>query len=278
MALALPVQWPRLGHVGHLGSGRRHHVARQCSNQSWRVQAATLGGTLVSLLKALRQAGVAERKRRLREATTAQLRIISAGLRLRVAPVGEGSRAALMARIEEALALDARLAAPDQPIGRILRSFPTDKTDQFEQLMIERLSCAKLKGLCRPLRLSTAGRKAELANQIIAELMERHPPGFQEPEVVKIPATMPRAKPAPSEPKVLQPFDAAPRPRDESPDRSEPEEDVEDGVLIPTVLVSEEERRQCQQAERRQRRRNRFAEILAEELSCVMHPQQGATC
>ena len=197
MALALPVQWPRLGHVGHVGSGRRHHVARQCSNQSWRVQAATLGGTLVSLLKALRQAGVAERKRRLREATTAQLRIISAGLRLRVAPVGEGSRAALMARIEEALALDARLAAPDQPIGRILRSFPTDKTDQFEQLMIERLSCAKLKGrpttltlvlastcfkspasaprchagmpgLCRPLRLSTAGRKAGPAGQVLA--------------------------------------------------------------------------------------------------------------
>ena len=145
MALALPVQWPRLG---HMGPGRRHHVARQCSNQSWRVQAATLGGTLVSLLKALRQAGVAERRRRLREATTAQLRIISAGLRLRapVTPVGQGSRAALMARIEEALAQDARLAAPDQPIGRILRSFPTDKTDQFEQLMIDRLSCAKLKG------------------------------------------------------------------------------------------------------------------------------------
>ncbi|CAE7803389.1 unnamed protein product [Symbiodinium sp. CCMP2456] len=273
MALALPVQW----RLGHMGPGRRLHVARQCSNQSWRVQAATLGGTLVSLLKALRQAGVAERRRRLREATTAQLRIISAGLRLR-APGGEGSRAALMARIEEALAQDARLAAPDQPIGRILRSFPTDKTDQFEQLMIDRLSCAKLKGLCRPLRLSTAGRKAELANQIIAELMERHPPGFQEPEVVKIPASMPRAtRPSgPSEPKVLH--DASPRGRrDESPDRSEPE-DVEDGVLIPTVLVSEEERRQCQQAERRQRRRNRFAEILAEELSCVVHPQQGATC
>ncbi|CAE7537970.1 unnamed protein product [Symbiodinium necroappetens] len=266
MALALPVQWPRLG---HMGPGRRHHVARQCSNQSWRVQAATLGGTLVSLLKALRQAGVAERRRRLREATTAQLRIISAGLRLRapVTPVGQGSRAALMARIEEALAQDARLAAPDQPIGRILRSLPTDKTDQFEQLMIDRLSCAKLKGLCRPLRLSTAGRKAELANQIIAELMERHPPGFQEPEVVKIPA-MPRARPGHSEPDA---------PQRDSPDRSEPE-DVEDGVLIPTVLVSEEERRQCQQAERRQRRRNRFAEILAEELSCVVHPQQGATC
>ena len=107
------------------------------------MQAATLGGTLVSLLKALRQAGVAERRRRLREATTPQLRIISAGLRLRVV---EGSRAALMGRIEEALAQDARLAAPDQPIGRILRNFPVNKTDQFEELMIKRLSSAKLKG------------------------------------------------------------------------------------------------------------------------------------
>ena len=122
---------------------QNHHVSCRCTKQSWRVQAATLGGTLVSLLKALRQAGVAERRSRLREATTAQLRIISAGLRLRVV---EGSRAALMDRIEGALAQDAELAAPDQPIGRILRNFPTNKTDQFEQLMIERLSCAKLKG------------------------------------------------------------------------------------------------------------------------------------
>ena len=152
MALALPVQWPRLGHV----PVRKHRVSCRCTDQSWRVQAATLGGTLVSLLKALRQAGVAERRKRLREATTAQLRIISAGLRLRVV---EGSRTALMGRIEEALVQDARLAAPDQPIGRILRSFPTNKTDQFEQLMIERLSCAKLKGpACSA--FSTAGNMA----------------------------------------------------------------------------------------------------------------------
>lgn len=84
------------------GPGRPAHVERRrgtsCrAGRDWQRQATTVSGTLAALLQSLRCASHTERRQRLRRASGVQLRIISAGLRLR----SSDSRPIMVERIEE---------------------------------------------------------------------------------------------------------------------------------------------------------------------------------
>ena len=67
------------------------------AGRDWQRQATTVSGTLAALLQSLRCASHTERRQRLRSASGVQLRIISAGLRLR----SSDSRPTMVERIEE---------------------------------------------------------------------------------------------------------------------------------------------------------------------------------
>ena len=153
--------------------GARAPPAPRVPRPSWRRQAQTVSATVAALLQSLRLVGAAERRARLRRATTGQLRVLGAGLRLRVA----GAREALLERIEEALRQDGVRAQQGWPSNLILSSpFEGQSCSEFERVIRERLSCSELKsasgklpkasksgcgpGLCKVLRLSTEGRKA----------------------------------------------------------------------------------------------------------------------
>ena len=94
MDVSLP--WRCLPQVGVVGVYRRPRTSR-CASGDWQRQATTVSGTLAALLQRLRSATLGERQRRLRSASLVQLRIISAGLRLRLSD----SRDVLVQKIEE---------------------------------------------------------------------------------------------------------------------------------------------------------------------------------
>lgn len=222
-----------------------------------------MSGTLAALLQSLRRATLGERQRRLRSATLVQLRIISTGLRLRMSD----SRPVLVQRIEDALAEDDRRA--QQPLGHAIlnRPFPEKKSRKFQRMIAERLKAVELKSFCRLLRLSTAGRKAHLASEITSELLERHhlPGGLPTNEdgqgATSSAEGVVEARQSTAESLEEDVFTQS---------RTETAETAETAtVLIPTVLANDDERRCIQKEERRLQRRQRLAQILAEELSSV---------
>eukprot|EP00435_Cladocopium_sp_Y103_P058454 s408_g20.t1 len=256
MDVSLPLPWRCLPPVGAGGvcPSRRPRVSRCAYNGDWQRQAATVSGTLAALLQSLRRATLGERQRRLRAATLVQLRIISAGLRLRMSD----SRPVLVQRIEDAFAEDDRLA--QQPLGDKLllnQPFTIEESREFQRLIAERLNAEKLKRLCRFLRLSTAGRKAQLASEITSELLERH----------HLPGLSAAHRAGPRELQgVVEPRQSTADSLEEDVFTESRMETAETAtVLIPTVLANADERRCIQKEERRLQRRQRLAQILAED-------------
>ena len=96
MDVSLPLPWRCLPH-GAVGVCPSRPRTSRWAYGDWQRQASTVSGTLAALLQSLRRATLGERHRRLRSATLVQLRIISAGLRLRMSD----SRPVLVQRIEE---------------------------------------------------------------------------------------------------------------------------------------------------------------------------------
>ena len=98
MDVSLPLPWRCLPQVGRVGvCPRRPRTSRCAYSGDWQRKATTVSGTLAVLLQSLRRATLGERQQQLRRATLVQLRIISAGLRLRISD----SRPVLLQRIEE---------------------------------------------------------------------------------------------------------------------------------------------------------------------------------
>jgi len=267
---------------------------RSCSSRVARQQEAPFGdfysrgfksacaigvGSLASVVRALRRAGVEERKKRLRMECLAELRAICVGLRLNFG----GSRAELVKRIENALSQDDELAAPEKPIGRLIKALNNlPGKVQAAGLLASRFKATDLKSLCRPLRLSTTGGKELLANRITEELGHRctKPRGA---------CTQPRRFPsrasqasqqvpqAPLEPEIIEPQSFS-RQSQQSPSPSTSTWIHEDNVATAREIPDPEDDRLQRKHERHLRRRRRLAEILAEELSAVFGPAYaGAT-
>ncbi|CAJ1373493.1 unnamed protein product [Effrenium voratum] len=233
----------------------------RCLAQDWKTQASTLSSTLVVLLQALRRASAKERRVRLQEANMSQLRIISAGLRLRICKSQED----LVRKIADALAEDDKLA--QKPIGKYLRPLPEDEAEQFQQRITD-LKSRQLRKLCRALRLSTEGRKAHLAREITRELLERHRSGHQmEAETHQTEPFVPGLDNGQEAHDVSE--------SEETPDvapvleRQETGQDNQSAVLVPIVLENDDHRRTVQKEQKREQRRSRLREILSQELHAV---------
>ncbi|CAJ1373492.1 unnamed protein product [Effrenium voratum] len=227
----------------------------RCLAQDWKTQASTLSSTLVVLLQALRRASAKERRVRLQEANMSQLRIISAGLRLRICKSQED----LVRKIADALAEDDKLA--QKPIGKYLRPLPEDEAEQFQQRITD-LKSRQLRKLCRALRLSTEGRKAHLAREITRELLERHRSGHQmEAETHQTEPFVPGLDNGQEAHDVSE--------SEEVLERQETGQDNQSAVLVPIVLENDDHRRTVQKEQKREQRRSRLREILSQELHAV---------
>ncbi|CAE8681710.1 unnamed protein product [Polarella glacialis] len=165
--------WTRDGPRPSLLPRQQSLQAPQAPSGGWdTVFSSGVAGVLASMVRALRLADESERRRRLRAECCSELRAICVGLRLNFS----GSREELVQRIEATLAHDDELAAPERPIGRLIRALakmpgPTQAAD----LMAARFRAAELKRLCQPLRLNANGGKALLAGRIALELGSRKP-------------------------------------------------------------------------------------------------------
>ncbi|CAJ1373491.1 unnamed protein product [Effrenium voratum] len=209
----------------------------RCLAQDWKTQASTLSSTLVVLLQALRRASAKERRVRLQEANMSQLRIISAGLRLRICKSQED----LVRKIADALA--------------------EDEAEQFQQRITD-LKSRQLRKLCRALRLSTEGRKAHLAREITRELLERHRSGHQmEAETHQTEPFVPGLDNGQEAHDVSE--------SEEVLERQETGQDNQSAVLVPIVLENDDHRRTVQKEQKREQRRSRLREILSQELHAV---------
>ena len=129
----------------------QHRVPRPCfptrhaPQTDWKTTAAaaTLGGTLAALLQRLRRAVPPERRRLLREASLAQLRIIAVGLEL--PQCADEQR--LAKRISQAFEEDDSFAR--QRLGATLLNSPIleSKSEEFQRLIAERFKWRELQRL-----------------------------------------------------------------------------------------------------------------------------------
>mmetsp|Transcript_65135 Transcript_65135/g.105329 ORF Transcript_65135/g.105329 Transcript_65135/m.105329 type:complete len:294 (+) Transcript_65135:49-930(+) len=249
--------WTRDGPRPSLLPRQQSLQASQAPSGGWdTVFSSGVAGVLASMVRALRLADESERRRRLRAECCSELRAICVGLRLNFS----GSREELVQRIEATLAHDDELAAPERPIGRLIRALakmpgPTQAAD----LMAARFRAAELKRLCQPLRLNANGGKALLAGRIALELGSR--------------------KPDQGAPACRSPFGSVTSP----PLQILVEEENDDSgswlpenVVATKVLPDLQEERLHLRQERQLRRRRRLAELLAEELSSVLGNQAAA--
>jgi len=96
---------------------------------------------------------------------------ICIGLRLPL----RGEEEQLAARIEDALARDDELCAPERPLGRLLaavRQMPGG-SEQARSVLAKKYRLAELRSVCKILRLTTVGAKYELACRIVEESRSR---------------------------------------------------------------------------------------------------------